>query len=279
MIQTVQPSQLESVNQLVTEAFGYQRPHHYFEDFPVWKQASKKIHRFGVFQDTRCVSHVGLREVMWGGIPSGLIGAVATASDFRGQGLSRALMEHAIAQAQKLGLQQLMLWGSEHEFYSKFGFLLQGHQARVSVLAYPKTHLKALVNEGYTPLIWKWLLNHPDAHGVPYQAEDETWFQQHQTVRWFWIPEPFAFVGLGRGLDLAHLVHEHGGDPTGVHALLAHVGTLDPRAEILLPPSRVPKEIDSSALIHESLGLYLGLGARSHQILNSQAWISGLQAC
>jgi GNAT superfamily N-acetyltransferase len=268
------------INRLVSAGFGYRAPHSYFDDFPVWNSSPTNIHqniyRFGIFENTQLVSHVGLRIADWAGVPSGLIGAVATDAGFRGQGLSSALMQHAIEFSKKCGLKQLMLWGSEHQFYSKFGFSLQGEQCRVSLKDLIASSSNLRVQNGYQTRMLDWLVQHPEANGIPYRAEDEAWLPKHQTVQWFWTDQPFAFAGLGRGLDLPHMVHEHGGDPLALQSIFKRILEVDPQAELLTQAQKLNRTIPH---LTENLGLYCRLDPNLDPNLTSNLWISGLQAC
>jgi GNAT superfamily N-acetyltransferase len=292
--------EIHALDQLVSTAFGYRETHRFLQDFPIWK--SDEVLRYGVFESQKLVSHVGLRVVEYQlngrqkgsteNLKLGLIGAVATELHSRGRGLSTQLLQHLIQQSEtSLQLDWLILWGSEHEFYQKLGFTLDGVQWRIPLdrlLIEPKKISGALSpQQGYTPKIFDWLLRQVRRSGIAWKESDRAWFEAHQTIDWHWSETPFAFAGLGRGMDLQHLVHEVGGDTTALSFLLRRIHQLDPQAELLTHPIET-RTMPLSGLItpqtpviEEKLCLSRPVSARARASgsVGTNFWISGLQAC
>lgn len=284
MIRELPVSEAARVDTLVSDAFGYQKPHRFLQDFPVW--GSELVHRYGIERDGKLIAHVGMRVTELDRHRVGLVGAVATDPLHRGKGHSTALLEHAIDEGKKRQLDWLVLWGSEHDFYGRFGFELAGVQARVplkAIVAAQKPGRMLTIRSGYTPEIFSAMLYDTRPHSLRLKAADRAWFERHETVKWYWTADPFAFVGFERGMDLPHLVHEFGGRPEGLASLLAHVHSLDPSAELLTHPDFVPGLGAGTELpvTVEKLCLAkpLSAAALSGGAWPEAFWISGLNAC
>jgi predicted N-acetyltransferase YhbS len=279
-IQELTDHDLNDVNQLVSNAFGYQAPHAFFDDFPIWK--SNQVVRLGILHEKKLVSHVGIHFAEIHGSDTthkvALIGAVATDLNHRGQGYSSNLLKEAIRRAEEKKCEWIFLWGSEHEFYEKLGFLLAGSQSRVLLAALPHvlTHRDPRVKTGLTDQIFNFLVNRKT--GMVLKPEDRDWFFSHKTVKWFYTEAPFAFVAFERGLDLPHLVHEWGGDEEQLKVLFSHVLSFDPQAQLLGAHEDVIKAgAEELSIIEE----YLCLARPTHKDAewDEQFWISGLNAC
>jgi predicted N-acetyltransferase YhbS len=230
------------VDTLVSRAFSYPGESRYFDDFPVWN--SNAVTRLGAFVGTRLVSHAGIRfttmKTPEGPVPIALIGAVATDSAFRGRGISSLVLKEALGRADDHGAEWTLLWGSEREFYQKFGFSPEGTQARALIadLAIsPRGLGDASVRTGMHDAIFSDFLSRRT--GIEFTPDDKPWVLAHKTVEWSSYERPLAYVAYQRGLDLKNIVHEHGGDPEGVKRLLFHVYRGNPGAEILGRPAEL----------------------------------------
>jgi predicted N-acetyltransferase YhbS len=270
----------QKINQLVSKAFGYQPPHQFFDDFPIW--SSNQVLNLGIFDGEKLVSHVGIHfaEIFAtvGKCPVALIGAVATDEAYRGKGLSSALMKEALRVADERKCDWTFLWGSEHEFYQKMGFYLAGSQCRVLLATLPGvlTHREPKIKTGITEEIFKYLLHRKT--GMVLKPEDREWFFAHKTVKWFYLEEPFAFVAFERGLDLGHLVHEWGGDEDQIKTLLSHVLSYDPQAQILGAYDELVKMgAEELSMVEEFL--CLARPGNAEVEWDDLFWISGLNAC
>jgi GNAT superfamily N-acetyltransferase len=272
----------KQINALVSKAFGYLPPHTFFDDFPVWDDES--VIRLGILENQELISHVGVRLTQMKTSQTldrvALIGAVATDARFRGQGLSTSLLREAIQISENQNCSFSILWGSEHEFYAKLGFTLQGVQARAP-LSSLELNLKNFplreIKTGLTEKIFKSLGS--QKNGIALTEKDRSWFFQHKTVHWFYLEEPFAFVGYERGLDLPQHVHEFGGDIAGIQKILFQIFSAQPNAQIIGTHAALAQlGFLEEAIIEEHLCL-----ARPHSALkpkwNDEFWISGLSAC
>jgi predicted N-acetyltransferase YhbS len=269
------------INTLVSEAFQYPAGRFFFEDFPVWD--SDSVVRLGCVREDRLLSHVGIRYSILRGsegpIPIALIGAVATAENERGKGLSSLLLREALQRIDETACAWTLLWGSEHSFYSRFGFKLEGVQARalISELSIPIAGLQSRrPTEGIHGKIWQHL--HSRTAGVAFQAADRDWVFRHRSVRWLSFEEPFAFIAYERGMDLRHIVHETGGDLEGIQQLLYWIYRDCPIAQVMAEPRELLRlGFPQESLTHEHL--CLARPRHPGQAWNPEFWVSGLSAC
>lgn len=277
-------AELPQLNQLVSESFGYVSPHTFFDDFPIWE--SDRVKRFGIFNDEALVAHVGVRlfEMKMPhhekSVPMAMIGAVATSDSYRGQGLSSKLLQHAIDYSESQNCDWTLLWGSEHDFYKKFGFELHGEQFQA-----PLTELEDLpenkiphIKKGWTPKIFEYLSN--QSTGVQLSEKDRLWMANHQTVSWFYHEEPFAYVGFERGLDLPNIIHEYGGNEEALREILAYVLSLDINATVLGTAMALNElGFDEDQMIEEYLCLARPHSKKPSLDWSMDYWVSGLSAC
>jgi len=277
------------VNELVSKAFGYLPPDKYFDDFPIWN--SNSAIRLGLLDGSKLASHVGVRFTLMktskGAERVALIGAVATDEAYRGKGCSTKLLTEAIRLSEEKGNTWIFLWGSEHGFYEKFGFHLSGEQLRAKIRDLqidpkllvgndPGQKVKPEIKTGLTERIFEFMCQ--TQAGVELTLEDHDWFFAHKNVKWFSLEKPFSFIAYQRGMDLQHIVHEYGGDLSGIETLLYHIYQIDPDAQIIGNENTLMNlGFSEDRIIQEYLCM-----ARStppNQIWNPEFWISGLSAC
>ena len=269
------------VDELVTRSFGYPAGRRFFEDFPVG--GSSEVERLGLIDHGKLISHVGIRkcemQTSKGPERVALIGAVATDERHRGRGFSSFLLQEALRRIEAAGCTWSILWGSEHEFYAKQGFHLEGTQWRflISDLSVPVSGLQSTPPlEGMNERIWSALLARKS--GIRFQRSDRDWVFAHRSVRWLSFAEPFSYVAYERGMDLKHIVHEAGGDPTGIQKLLYYLYLECPIAQVIGTESEL-----------ERMGFHTRDGYRENLCLarpmksgsawNPEFWVSGLSAC
>ena len=276
-------AELPQLNSLVSESFGYESPHSFFEDFPVWE--SPQVKRMGIFENQKLIAHVGMRfcEMQ---TPSGhsfsmaMVGAVATDEAFRGKGLSTKLLNEACRISEERNCDWTILWGSEHDFYKKFGFELQGEQIQAPLMELedlPENKIPR-VSRGWNPKIFDHFLK--TKIGIKFTENDRLWLSNHETVNWFFKEEPFAFAAFERGLDLPHMIHEFGGDPIALKEILAFILSLDLGATVLGTREILSdfgfKDTD---FIEEYLCLARPHSKKSELKWLPEFWVSGLSAC
>jgi hypothetical protein len=156
---------------------------------------------------------------------------------------------------------------------------LKGTQWRflISDLSIPVSGLQSNPpHEGLNERIWSDL--QARRSGIRFQRTDRDWVFAHRSVRWLSFAEPFSYVAYERGMDLKHIVHEAGGDPSGIQKLLYYLYLECPIAQII----GSEKEL-------ERLGFRMTEGYREHLCLarpmksgtpwNPEFWVSGLSAC
>lgn len=239
------------VNELVSNSFGYEMPHSFFDDFPVWnlKHHAPYTYSLGVLDSNqKLISHVGLRitKMKNKNIASdsvAMIGAVATHPQHRGQRLSTQLLQHALKIAQSHSCKHTLLWGSEHEFYKKLGFTLAGTQARIELheflnqmkaLGYsPQKNIKLIHSQKINQQIFDEIKKQP--YGVEFTQEDASWVFAHQTIQWIYCENPFAFIALGKGKDLVGHIHEWGGDTQSLINLFNELNRISPALQLIAP--------------------------------------------
>ena len=186
----------------------------------------------------------------------GLIGNVATAPEFRGQGLMKHLFQELKEQAQKQNLDALILWSDLIQFYQNLGFVSQGYEWRFwfksEVLAANIARKK-----GWT-LIAREKLNKTDlvqflelrpkvAMTLDRSPEEFETLLGIPACRLFikgGPPSKKAFGILGRGYDMMLVVHEWGASsPSDLLSGLHDIATFVDIEEIgLLAPFSLAKD-------------------------------------
>lgn len=282
-IRELTEAELPQLNKLVSESFGYEGPHTFFDDFPIWKSAQVK--RLGIFFDATLIAHVGIRFCEMK-VPDGapvsvaMVGAVATRESFRGKGLSSKLLSEVCKVSEEKNCDWTILWGSEHDFYKKFGFELHGEQfqAPLSSLEDLPENKIPRVKRGWNPKIFDLLASAKT--GIALTEKDLEWMSNHQTVNWFYQEEPFAFAGFERGLDLPHIVHEYGGNPKSLKAILAYILSLDLEAMVLGTRETLSGlDFSEEDYIEEYLCLARPHSKKPSLDWKPEYWVSGLSAC
>jgi len=159
-----------------------------------------------------------------GSVRVGLIGSVSTAKEARGRGLASAVLRCAEEELSSRGCLLSMLWADSAEFYSARGYAPVGSERdfalrRDLARALPKpTRVREATREDFTKLHELYtthslrvdrsrsesaLLYATPAMRILVQDSDEG---------------PIAYACLGRGKDLAGVIHEWAGEPEGVLA-------------------------------------------------------------
>ncbi len=249
------PTELGLFSQLLDRAFAIPDGRHYLDDFPVWDPARGPavdqnrpdglgLLRLGAFTQTgQLAAAAGIRLARLHTQPgrplllAGLVGAVVTEPEFRGQGLASQLVEQAVGWARARGALAVFLWGSEHSLYQRLGFELCGTQNLVPLSQLNLGKPRA-VHTGWNPGLFE--LRREKRDGLVLEVSDQSWFSAHRGVDWFWTgdPErPEAFAAMNRGIDLAGIVHEWGGETGALHAVLAAIQRVRPDAAILGNPT------------------------------------------
>jgi GNAT superfamily N-acetyltransferase len=232
--------------QLLDLCFSSKVDHSYLEDFPIWDPQfqTARLIRTGITFDghliaTASVRLADLQIADHSSVPIAIIGAVATHTNWRRQGLATHLTTLILKWVEDQDVALTLLWSDQLNFYQKFGFQPIGEQIFLPLEAALPSVLSLSVPQLHT----NW---HPDIFnlvqqrplGLKIQNSDYSWYEAHRHVRWFYSSQshnnqPTAYAALGRGIDLDHLIHEWGGHPQHLTILLQHIQTIDPQALLL----------------------------------------------
>src|SRR5690242_8439039 len=98
------PDAEKQFSALEDQAFAVAAPGHYLDDFPIWDPESAPppgtVFRLGAYDGPKLVAAAGVRlaELRFpkANLTSALIGAVATAPEYRGRGLATQLVTMAV---------------------------------------------------------------------------------------------------------------------------------------------------------------------------------------
>jgi GNAT superfamily N-acetyltransferase len=248
------PQSRRALATLLNHAFKVPEDHAFLGDFPIWDESivpsSEQIARLGAFSPGRqeLAACTGVRMARLttpvGGLPVALIGAVATQESYRGAGLASGLVSLATDWAKARGAAAVFLWGSEYSLYNRLGFELCGAQVMLPLdaLTFPELpslpELPALkVQVGWDHAIFQRMKTR--VGGLALAEVDERWLAAHRSVEWFWTGDGQncdAYVAVGRGIDLQHIVHEWGGDAPALKKLLSWLKGQRPGLTILGAP-------------------------------------------
>jgi predicted N-acetyltransferase YhbS len=256
LIQQIPETDEPQFAELTDRCFQVHEGQSYLNDFPVWRGHTPEVLKMGAYDGKKLVGSACVRIAdLWvkdlKQILVGLIGAVATDKEYRGRGIAKRLVSLAADWAQNRGAPLAVLWGSEHELYAKIGFHPCGRQVRVPLAGLIRG-TPTQIQEGWNPALFRALQNRKS--GLALQKVDSLWMSAQENVKWFWTgpkDAPTAYLALGRGIDLTHMVHEWGGSPHELLPLLAQVAVVDPQAEILGSPGTFTKagiQYDPSAI-------------------------------
>lgn len=275
------PGDEPAVERLLSAAFGVPPGGSFYDDFPVWSPSAKAGRRLRVIArgSASVLACAFAREVTARAAAGGvvLIGGVATVPAARGLGLATDLTQRCLEWARTIGAEAAYLWGSELKLYRNLGFSLCGEQYRIAVEPGPSSD--ARIHEGWTPGIFE--LRRACDEGLSLSDSDLDWFRAHQGVRWFWsgtATRPSAYVGVDRGIDLAGIAHEWGGEPAATRALLGRVAKVIPGLQLIGSRrglGRLGCEPSSAAREDLALGARLG----ELPLAPEGLWFWGLDGC
>ncbi len=153
----------------------------------------------------------------------GLIGNVATNSNWRQKGYSKKLLLKTTAKAKDQGLDALILWSDLNKFYQKLGFLAQGKEFRYylpknSTFLEPMSLETASLDVLSNTDLEQMLKLRPNLELEQNRSIDE--FRALLTTPWTQVytlrnlnSKIIAFAIIGKGYDLMGVVHEWGLQP------------------------------------------------------------------
>lgn len=235
---------------LIDAAFLIPEGHSFVDDFPVWNpNLNREILRWslrdpgGRLLSTASVRFTRVQIPGSSPLQVALMGAVASLPGCHGRGFATQVFGEALRYVEASSQSDIaVLWGSEVNFYSRFGFQLMGDQIQVPLnsINSPMTPLSGKVELGWSPKIFQWLLKRKN--GLALSESDYSWVSQHTNVLWCsWVDqgEIKAYAGIGRGIDLPNMVHEWGGYPCALKALLNSVRGKIPGLTLIGPKSEI----------------------------------------
>ncbi|MDR3608887.1 MAG: GNAT family N-acetyltransferase [Oligoflexia bacterium] len=282
---------MQQFSRLLDQAFQLAPGMHYLDDFPIWSAAGageRSVIRLGAVSDEGdLMAGAGLRlasirTLSGDAVRAALIGAVATGERFRGQGLATRLVAQALARARDAGAAVALLWGAEHSLYAKLGFTLCGSQILIPLQSLELPKAGGSLEKGWNPGIFDLLMKR--GSGVILTPQDRVWIEAHRHVDWYWVgprTAPDAYAAVGRGIDLGGLVHEWGGEPSALKALLGSLRAERPELT-LLGSSRDVEKLGFSREKSRQEFLYLAAvldPARiAPRVIQEEIWIWGLDA-
>jgi GNAT superfamily N-acetyltransferase len=301
------PGRLEELEALINECFAVPRGKSFYDDFPVWDPRSgQKIFRIGAIDtsqtkngDLAAASLVRIANLRLGGqtLPIALIGGVCTDPNYRSQGLASQVVTRSCDWAKEKGAKLAVLWGSEVSLYQKLGFSLTGEQWQVPLASLPLFRggnapvSTVPVQTGFCDGIFEEMKKRTT--GLALEEEDLRWMKKHRHVEWYYTgarTEVTAYAAINRGIDLEGIVHEWGGDPEALRALLATIAWQHPTASLLGPRDGLIdlflslnlKAVPDTAT-QQSLALIRILDSEGAHALSSEnqrlLWFWGLDAC
>lgn len=213
------------------------------DEYPLVFDASKRDQLFVLRQDGKIQAGLGtlVREIevernTW--IKVLFIGSVVTDPDFRNRGLQRGLFHGVEEAAERHGIDALVLWSNQLEFYQKLGFNLGGLQAswkpQFRIPIGVAGHDVEVRETCEVPLTQVW-----------FNAFDQKSFRVRRTfeeMKLLWeIPQmkvaytKNAYALYGKGEDFQQVCHEWAGPGEEVLACLEALRRLNPELKILSP--------------------------------------------
>jgi hypothetical protein len=239
------------IESLLNQCFPVEAGQSFFDDFPVWDPSQSVADRnqiLGRNESGQAVCSASARVVTLvldekNHTRVGLIGAVASDPQHRGQGHASAAIEKILNAAvlSDPKIECIVLWGSEKNLYSRFGFDYGGIQKRASLgnLVLPEFLPDPTldVQMGWDDDIF--LLMQKRHSGVSHSSSDLTWLKSHPNVVWFRIirnGSTTAYVGVNRGIDLMGIVHEWGGSELDLGILFSAMKIENPNLQVIYHP-------------------------------------------
>lgn len=157
-------------------------------------------------------------------IKLGIVGAVATDESFRGQGLSTRLLGELENLAHLSGLNAMILWSDQVEFYAKAGYEPVGQQHIYMLETLPKPDKLA---PGTATYGWDWaqVRSLYEQHPLRMERGEQYWKALESIkscTRVQWMDDQGkvkAYLGFDRGKDLHGIIHEWGGEAEALRSL------------------------------------------------------------
>lgn len=185
----------------------------------------------------------------------GLVGNVATDPNLRGHGYMRSLLSEIEKKAAEKDLGALMLWSDLSSFYHKLGYRAVGREFRLRFRAASPRKCsreeefvffnKPTLELGMKSLEGLSQLRLPGAVALERRTDE---FVRLLSIPWLEVfalkrsGQLVAYALVGKGYDMAGVVHEWGAqEPGDLEGLLTHVcGVFETEEILVLAPSSLP---------------------------------------
>lgn len=131
LIHPTSPRQIANRNRMLQRALREEPlPFAIEAEYPLVLAASAAALSYCLGDEDVTLAHANLWPRRLAEHNVGLVGNVATDAQWRGQGLMRTLLKELKGEAERTGLEALILWSDLLEFYQKHGFQSFGHERR-----------------------------------------------------------------------------------------------------------------------------------------------------
>jgi GNAT superfamily N-acetyltransferase len=277
----------DSVEGLLAGCFPVPEGASFFDDFPIWRHRPD-AEWLAVESDRSVIACAGVVPGSWslpGGrrLRVGRIGGVATHESLRGQGVASLLVEALIDRSRSLGLDAVVLWGTESPLYTRLGFTSRGVQLRAAIAPLLNEASRApaalRLQEGFDGILALMQEARTRCGGIALEPSDAAWLSEHRNTHWARVLDasgkPVAYGAFARGIDLGLQLHDWWGDGEALMMLLRWAVSIDPSAEIMGPGSLLSKKLGGSGF-RETACLMLPLRPEVEKIADDDIWFWGL---
>lgn len=183
-----------------------------------------------ITHEEKVVAHVGyvVREFQSSGfrMKIGLIGLVATAHEFRGQGLASRLLKKAFEELKLKGCLLSLLWSDNSRFYYPLGFHRAGRERGFKFSFDSVPDSSSEIGEATSQDVSQiWRLYQRHSLKIDRSLEEQKLLLQIPQTKTFVVKEKnavTAYAVLGKGADFTGYLHEWGGDLENVLKIVSH---------------------------------------------------------
>ncbi len=159
-----------------------------------------------------------------------LIGSVVTDPEFRGQGLSKKIINDCLISGEQQGCDFAILWTDLFNFYAQLGFEMAGHEVALhfgaKFKAPIKSNLKILETNKVSAEALLKVYNKHSLRSVRSVADIQKYLTIPNTqvlTAWNHLSNELeAYCVIGKGADFCNYVHEWGGHVSSILSLIQH---------------------------------------------------------
>jgi len=238
-------SEFEELEQFLGTIFPTSSAGRYGLDYPTMIHPGNRAWLWVCTDEEHIVAHAGMQVVQLACGPMDLvlgnIGAVATADQYRGLGLSSSILTALRREAVRAGIDLLLLWSEKFDFYHRLGYHPAGtellYQIRPPVYAQKPIGWRSPEPIDREPLLE---LYHRHDLGVRRDLSRMNLLLNipETTVRCCGpLGAPIAYIVADKGADLLDHIHEWGGDPEAIASCTTYLAFAQQRMLTLHAPS------------------------------------------